>query len=242
LRSAVLRFHADGEADREAAALAAAAAASKGVRLSDEALAEYAAAIAGDPGRGRGGGELGGRDPGEKRRGRSSNEDDRAESEASDGEALAASFRVAQDGGGVVSFLNALPGRDGDRWIVFPVSISSKPPDGDAVYARKVEIRAVVRILLLAAHGVGAGRVGRWVVETAIGGRAWSFDAGREENGLRVLYVSSDPPLGDESSRVREALEPMLTPLGYGIVVSDAASVRFPDRKPDLSAAFDAEA
>ncbi len=218
--------------DREAAALAAVAAEAKGTRLADGALREYVAAIDVDAGGGRRDGGSDGDRSSSSRRDRGAWEE-RKRSGTPSAEDLRDRFGEAAASGDALSYLNRLPASDGTRWIVFPVRPQTEG----------VEFRAVVRILLLADHGSGPRRVGRWAVDVAAGGRTWSFDAdclGAQPPSLRV---SADPPLGMESARVRAALAPVFEPLGHVVQVSASRDDRrFSEARSDAPAAVDAEA
>jgi hypothetical protein len=230
--------------DREASALAAVAAEAKGVQLTPRALEEYAEAIdvnaghdegdrrasTGGDGEANSGGDA---DEGGEHRAAGNGEEKRSHKRPPSGEDLRAGFANSLASGDALSYLNALPGDDGTRWIVFPVSLESEG----------VEIYATVRILLLVTHGPNAGRVGRWVVEVAAKGRTWSFDA--ETPGVRFtpVHVSADPPLGAEAPRVRAALERVLRPFDLDVHVSaQAEERRFRERRSEAHAALDAEA
>jgi hypothetical protein len=237
LRRAALRTH----LDHEASALAAAAAEAKGVRLSDGALEDYVAAIDVDGGRKREGRP---RDDGSGAKGSDQrNAASRRRLAKTDAEALRTEFRLAQGAGDALSFLNGLPGPDGSRWIVFPVTFLAKQGPEKRVSAQEVEIRAVVRILLLAAHGTDAERVGRWAVDVAATGRTWYFDAEAPLSSASVVRVSADPPLGPEMTRYRETLAGVFEPFGLTVqVFADIDDRRFRDREAQPYAVFEAEA
>ncbi len=227
LRRAALRLG----GDREAAALAAVAAEAKGARLSDEALGEYVAAIdARAEGDGKEGGRRQGSDP---RQRQGAEETERKRSGSPSAEELRGRFGELAAAGDALSYLNRLPASDGTRWVVFPVRLEREG----------VEFRAVVRILLLANHGSGLGRVGRWAVDVAAGGRTWSFDADRLGAPSPSLRVSADPPFGMDSARVRAALAAVFEPLGHDVQVSASRDeARFPEARSDFPTVLDAEA
>jgi hypothetical protein len=237
LRRTALRTH----LDQEASALAAAAAEAKGVRLSDEALENYVAAIDVDGGREREGRP---QDDGSGSKGPDQrNGASRRRLAKTDAEALRTEFQLAQGVGDALSFLNGLPGADGSRWIVFPVAFLAKQEPGKRVSTQEVEIRAVVRILLLAAHGTNAERVGRWAVDVAATGRTWYFDAEAKPSSDAFVQVSADPPLGAETTRVHETLARVFEPLGLAVhVFADIDGRRFRDREAQPYAVFEAEA
>jgi hypothetical protein len=238
LRRTALRTH----LDQETAALAASAAEAKGVRLRDGALDDYVAAIDVDGGRKRDGRPQDGDGSGAKSPDQR-NGSNRRRLAKTDAEALRADFELAQGTGDALSLLNRLPGRDGSRWIVFPVDFLAKRGLANQDSAQEVEIRAVVRILLLAEHGTNAVRVGRWAVTVAATGRTWYFDAEAPGSSDAEVRVSADPPLGGEMTRVREALFGVFKPLGLTVRVSaDIDDRRFRDRESEPYAVFEAEA
>jgi hypothetical protein len=155
LRREVLVFRAAGgpaEAKgREAAALGAAAAADKGVVLSPEALAEYAAAIdpeGGQSGEGEFNGEPG-NSPGqdhpadrEKRKKESPDSGECREDPPETG-TLRKKIEAPSEHRPLLDLLNRLPGKEGRRWMVFPFTFTS----GD------VALRVSLRILLSNTEG-----------------------------------------------------------------------------------------
>jgi hypothetical protein len=230
--------------DREASALAAVAAEAKGLRLTPQALEEYVDAIDVNAGRdgedrrasaGSDEGPSSGGDTGKDGEDRNSGkkEEKRPHNRPPSGEDLRVGFAKSFSSGDALSYLNTLPGPDGTRWIVFPVSLGSE----------EVEICATVRILLLAAHGPNAGMVGRWAVDVAASGRTWSFDA--ETPGVRFapVQVSADPPLGAEAPRIRAALERVLRPFALDVHVSAQTDERpFRERRSEAYTGLDSEA
>jgi hypothetical protein len=146
----------------EAKALAAAAAADKGLLLSPEALEEYAAAM-------EGGAWFSGR-----REGQPEDEDPPGREETPDGEELAKRYvqanKAGQEGGkeGLLSWLNRLPGGNGQGWAVFPFKIK----------VRGVELRVSVRLLIKGhpfyASGKDAGQ-GSVIVDIEGPAQNWRF-------------------------------------------------------------------
>jgi hypothetical protein len=125
----------------EAKALAAAAAADKGLYLSPQALEEY---VMDDAWFSGGGG----------REGRPEKEDVPDREETPEGEELEEWYvkanRSQEKGGGegLLSWLNRLPGRDGQRWAVFPFKIKVKG----------VELKVFVRLLIKGHPAFASGR------------------------------------------------------------------------------------
>jgi hypothetical protein len=178
----------------EAKALAAAAAADKGLRLSPEALEEYAAAM--EPGAWFSGG--GGREPPE-------DEDPPGGEEAPDGEELERLYaKVNRAGeksgeGGLLSWLNRLPGRNGQGWAVFPFKIKLEG----------VELKVFVRLLIGGsfsrfAPGKDAGR-GCVIVDIEGPGQNWRFILNRN-GGAAAMDITVYPGQGvDIKALEREA-------------------------------------
>jgi hypothetical protein len=120
----------------EAKALAAAAAADKGLLLSPGALEEYAAAMEPEAWFAGGGGR--------ERQGPPEDEDPADREETPDGEELEELYAKANEAGkeggkeGLLSWLNRFPGRNGQGWAVFPFKIK----------IRGVELKVSVRLLI----------------------------------------------------------------------------------------------
>jgi hypothetical protein len=163
----------------EAKALAAAAAADKGLRLSPEALEDYAAAM--EPAAWFSG----------RREGRPDEEDAPDREETPDGEELEKLYPKpnlsGEKGGGegVLSWLNRLPGRNGQGWAVFPFKIK----------VRGVELRVSVRLLIkghpfVASRGdAGQGSV---IVDIEGPARNWRFMLERT-GGKAVMDIAVYP-------------------------------------------------
>jgi hypothetical protein len=243
----VKALHGGGFAD--SAALAAAAAAGKGVRLSAEALEQYARAI--DPGYAAGerdttgegeGRPSDGRDAlsGEGRgdaQGDSSDSAGREESARIIQEILEKALKRAGDDGLPVpglpetgpdsacaepaAFLNRLPGRDGNFWMVFPFKINSKD----------LEISLSVWILLLISglysEGKSAGQsggdpVGRITVCAAAKKRRWFFSIKNPGGPGAETWVLAPFPHGDaERKRMEEEIREVLGDFGGKVILGD---------------------
>jgi hypothetical protein len=162
----------------ESKALAAAAAADKGLLLSPEALEKYAAAM--DAGWFSG-----------RREGRPDEEDAPDREETPEGEELEklylnANLSREKDGEeAVLSWLNRLPGRNGQGWAVFPFKIKIKG----------VELRVSVRLLIKGhpffASPVDAGR-GSLIVDIQGPVQNWRFILERT-GGKSVMDVTVYP-------------------------------------------------
>jgi hypothetical protein len=147
LRQEALSLKPGSEDALRSSACAAAAAAGKGLALSTEALAKYAAAIAGDE---RNGGDTGGawdggmtdQDGGAETGGNGNPQGGAGEDRGNDSDARRRLGRRLVEGiegrNPLLAILNKLPGKDGRRWIVLPFSFNSGG----------VDFRVSLRILL----------------------------------------------------------------------------------------------
>jgi hypothetical protein len=162
----------------EAKALAAAAAEDKGLRLSAAALEEYAAAM--EPGFSGGGGQ-----------GPPEQEDPPEQEKPPEEEELATLYaRANRDGEeGLLSWLNRIPGRNGQRWAVFPFKIK----------VGSVELKVSVRLLIKGDSFFVPGKdAGRGCVIVDIEGPAqnWRFILDRS-GGKSVMDITVYP--GEEA-------------------------------------------
>jgi hypothetical protein len=110
---------------REALSLAALAAEHKGVELSPQALAEYAAAL--DPAENADPGEKGQGSRGGGRNGQQSG-DEQNDDNDSWGSPAGLKLKISEEvkKSPLLELLNSIPGKDGRRWIALPFSFSSK--------------------------------------------------------------------------------------------------------------------
>jgi hypothetical protein len=189
------------------AALAAAAAAAKGVTLSRGALEKYAAAA--DPeypaknpesrdrtadsgGNSGGGGSYGsgsggrGREQGEGSRQAPPGEQRRTGGALNAGDAAGADtlrdkIISAGERDPLLNLLNRLPGKNGQRWIVIPFSVANEAG----------EFRVSLRILLHEAPS--GGSPGRLALDIS----------GGDKNGFRWLFIFDKPPMGDPRLQAR---------------------------------------
>lgn len=209
--------------DAKLAALLAAAAADKGLELSDRALAETAAAIdpLRDAGGDRGGEGSSGGGNGEDGRGRERGRPGRlsetptAEAVSSDvvsADLVSAACESVMRGGGPLALMNGVGGADGGRWLFFPLRHSGA----------SIEIRAFLRVLFR------DGEILRLSLDMAGPSRYWFFDMPTGfRPGVRAT-VACDPPLGSRAEAVGASLSAALAPLGVSVAASpDAVGDRF---------------
>jgi hypothetical protein len=189
------------------AALAAAAAASKGVTLRPEALARYAAALA-----------VSGQDiledeaePGEDR------EDPPGEAPRFSEPRKRGDFAERIEGRlPLLGVLNKIPGRDGRRWITLPFSCEQ---DG-------VVCRVSLRILVADTNGV-PWKAERMALDIKTGQRRWSFmleNAGERSFARAVFGVR--PPL---KARAERDLRKLLGGLAEKLVPRELSGGAFPE-------------
>ncbi|MDR0597319.1 MAG: hypothetical protein LBG14_02305 [Treponema sp.] len=201
-----------------AAALAAAAAAGKGVVLSPEALAGYAAALAGDDPEGEApedeAGDGGAETPGDKA-----------------GGARFSAPRGGKDGGlfaerieerfPLLRTLNRIPGRDGRRWISLPFSFGSGG----------VDYRVSLRILLADTNGL-PWKAERMALDVRTGPRRWSFLLENAPGGDARLCAraafSARPPL---KPRAQRSLRALLEGIAARVVLRDGSDGAFPEEE-----------
>jgi hypothetical protein len=195
------------------AALAAAAAAGKGVELSPEALGRYAAALAAY-----------GRD------GKAPEEDPETETgterENPPGDGGAPRFSEPRWGGDLaeeieerfplLGVLNRIPGKNGRRWITLPFSFESGG----------VDFKVSLRIVLADANGI-PWKAERMALDVTTPGRRWSFmlENGGDRAFARAVF-GAQPLLKKQAERSLREL------LGSGagkVVLRDMAGGAFPE-------------
>jgi hypothetical protein len=208
---------------RESAALAASAAADKGVDLTPEALKHYAAAIDPDAG-----GKQGDMDSPENKSGQEHGdlpEDDAGCVPLSgliDAERLSKTCTEIEENDPLLNILNKMPGTDGEHWIVYPFQVLSGGK----------QIRVSVRIM--AGQGKDAVRL---AVDIAGGDRRWLFvmgpgqekredrPAGTPGNRLPEVRVSLWPPLSRREGEVMEReIRETLGPLASRVILRNYES------------------
>jgi hypothetical protein len=213
-----------------ARALAAAAAAGKGVALRDEALSAYASAIdpaARDSGQSGGeqksGGHGGGQSFSEKRKDLSA---------FSEIPALAKEIKALS---GVVdsrwTLLNRLPGKDGAFWMVFPLNYSADGVDFDITLRLLLENQGGIplRAMRLAVDIISAG-----------GRRLFVLDK-PGEGGEARLYL--DPlPSKTGQMRLEKELRKVLVPPASGVRILEAGGLFILDGEAGLPLRVDEEA
>jgi hypothetical protein len=203
------------KAAMEAKALALAAAEDKGLRLSPEALEEYAAAM--EPDAWFSGGE--GR---ERRRSPPEKEDPPDREKTPDPEELeklyAAAGGTGKKGGkeGLLSWLNRLPGGNGQSWIVFPFKIK----------VGGVELRVSVRLLikehLLCASGRDAVQ-GCLIVDIEGSAGNWRFILDRSGDGKSAMDITVYPGQTADTKSLKREAEKFFGITGIGVGKSDEA-------------------
>jgi hypothetical protein len=196
---------------REAAAMAASAAAAKGLELSPRGLERYAAAM--DPGiPGDAPGER--EEPGEGENGE--NRENPGGSEYPRGQDLEKKAAMLDREDPLLSILNRVPGRDGRFMTVFPFTFSAN----GRVY------RVSVRVLLNAGPAAALPpeqSVDRMSVDIAGGSRRWVFSLDKPGRTGAETRVYTDPPLGRTSFRALSAgLEAALGDWGGRIVSAES--------------------
>jgi hypothetical protein len=168
----------------ETKALAAAAAADKGLRLSPEALEEYAAAM--EPGAwfsgGRGQGSPEGEDPPEKEETPEGKDTEKLYAEAN---------RSGEKNGkeGLLSWLNRFPGKNGQSWTVFPFKIKVEGVE------LKVSVRLLIKSPLFFTFGKDAGQ-GCVIIDIEGTAKNWRFILERSGNGKSVMDITVYPGQG----------------------------------------------
>jgi hypothetical protein len=214
------------KASLEAKALAAAAAEDKGLSLGPEALEEYAAM---ESGGGSGGGAW------FSGRGQPEDEDPSGREETPDGEELAKRCARAngagQKGGkeGLLSWLNRLPGRNGQGWAVFPFKIK----------VRGIELRVSVRLLIKEHPFYASGKeTGQGSVIVDIEGPAqnWRFIL-EKSGGKSVMDITLYPGYSGQPGDIK-ALEKEAGKFFSGMEIR----VRRSDEVPSLTEQWHQEA
>jgi hypothetical protein len=172
--------------------LAAAAAADKGILLSPEALAEYAVAI--DPEEGQAGekdfsgepGNPGQEDPQDRKK---KKEPPPASGEDPEAGALRKNLEALPARRPLLDLLNRLPGKNGQRWIVFPFSFSSGG----------VAFKVSLRILL---NDTGTGS--RLILDILSQKGRWFFCISGYGTGRSRADIGIFPPLPPENLKKLE--------------------------------------
>jgi hypothetical protein len=172
---------------REAAALASAAAADKGVELSPGALEDYADAI--DPG----GSQPQGREPPGDRGGNPKPQGKPREDDAPTPENIRKKAAEIEANKPFLGILNMIPGKNGRRWIVLPFVFSSKG----------VEFRVSIRILLKESK-ISENKVERLAVDVSSESRRWLFTIDKAGTPEARVDISIYPPLGTARLAVLE--------------------------------------
>lgn len=221
----------------EAAALAAAAAAAKGVELAPEALERYAAALDPDWGQ-KDGTEQETPDQGS---GGEAPDEDLRQGETEETQAILREITGQLPGLGtptgirgiaeppvrgslfngetedpLLNFLNRLPDRNGNFWLVFPFKILLK----------KVEFRAAVR-LLLRIDSVGK-RQDRIAIDALGEKRRWLFIMNNPGRPGALSRVFLSPPPGETArKKLEEEIRGTLKTLGGNVTVNSGEAASF---------------
>jgi hypothetical protein len=226
----------DGPADPplpgplRSAALAAAAAAGKGVVLSPEALAGYAAALVAEGREGEG--------P-EDEAGGGADWDGKQPPEQPEGDAGGApGFSTPKNGGGprgssarfaerieerhpLLGVLNRIPGRDGRRWITLPFSFESGG----------VAFNVSLRIVVADTNGI-PWKAERMALDVKTSQRRWSFmleNAGSGDGQLFARAVfGAQPPL---KPGVERKLRKLLGSVAGKVASRDISNGAFPEEE-----------
>jgi hypothetical protein len=183
----------------EAAALAAAAAEAKGLSLTGEALAVYAAAI--DPGY---------RDPPEEESGGQSRRENRDAGEpppqAGEIKKLAEETEAASP---LLKMVNRLPDKNKHQWTVLPFSFESGG----------VEFKVSLRVLLKDC-GTGAYEAERAALDIRLASRRWLFMLDRSgEAGPRTDVYVTPLPAGKTAETLEKEIREALGPAGGSVTV-----------------------
>jgi hypothetical protein len=202
------------------AALAAAAAAGKGVVLSPEALGRYAAALAGED---RESGvpedmeEGAGQDNRPEEKGAPRFSEPRREGKRVFAERIEGRLPL-------LGVLNRIPGRDGRRWISLPFSFDSGG----------VDFKVSLRILVADHKGGAPWMAERMALDIRTGRHRWSFmlenAPGRAGQTFDRAAFGVQPPLKPGAER---SLRELLGSVAGKLVMRDSADGAFPEEETD---------
>jgi hypothetical protein len=207
------------------AALAAAAATDKGVSLEDKTLAGYAAAL--DPGSERDAGAGKDREGGGQMRGKSRPETGSSPHGGPAGGVFKGSGSFEEADAGALrdlaagidprwELLNRLPGRDGGRWMVFPLNYAL----GDDVFP------LTLRLLLDEGPALPLG-IRRLSADIVGPGRRWLFVLDRPGPGGELRLYLNPGPSGAERRRLEEKIRRAFLPLAARVRVLEAGIESF---------------
>jgi hypothetical protein len=221
--------------------LAAAAAADKGVELSREALTDYVTAIDPDK-RHSAGGDQGGENgfgTGEgsaessaEAESRGSPRDKDRDREPDDAESLRNKILRAEEQNPLISLMNRLPGKNGQRWMVLPFSFEDQGHD----FA--VTLRILLKPELIAGAGGGKFRAEQIALEIAAEDSHWLFIANNPPGGKLRLTGSLWPGIAASEKTAAKTLRAMERELA-GLLGVEAEQVQirneeeFPPFAPD---------
>ena len=176
---------------REALSLSAAAAESKGVELAPKALEAYAEAVDPELQKRQNSGEQK-----KKRRDKDQNEKERTKTSPITASALERTLLQSVQNDPLLSILNKLPGKNGQRWIVLPFDFPQDDP----------EYRVSMRILLDEQTSSRAACMALAIAENADTGRRWSFmlESANEKPVRLTCYLRPELPPSAQSRLKRE--------------------------------------
>jgi hypothetical protein len=198
----------------EAAALAAASAEAKGLRLTGEALAVYAAAI--DPGY---------RDPPEEESGGQKRRENRDANEAPPApEHIKKLAEETEAASPLLKLVNRLPGKNNGPWTVLPFSFVSGG----------VEFKVSLRVLLKDG-GNGAYEAERAALDIRLASRRWLFVLDRSgEAGPRTDVCVTPLPVGKTAETLEKEIREALGPVGGTVTVKPSSGMpAFADSRDD---------
>jgi hypothetical protein len=174
---------------REALSLSAAAAESKGVELHPKALEAYAEAVDPELQRRQNSGE-------QKKKRRDKDQNEKLKTSPITASALEKTVLQSVENDPLLSILNKLPGKNGQRWIVLPFDFPQDDP----------EYRVSMRILLDEQTSNRAACMALDIAENADTGRRWSFmlESANEKPVRLSCYLRPELPPSAQSRLKRE--------------------------------------
>lgn len=203
-----------GESRAPARALAAVAAAAKGLGLTGEALEAYAAAL--DPGypdlsEGNPGG--GGQDGGGRNRGGRQN----AGQDPLEPETIKKTAEEAEAASPLLKILNRLPGKNQERWVTLPFTF----------FSENVEFKVSLRILLKSRGSYGY-EAERLALDIGLVSRRWLFVLDKPQETVPKLDVYVvPPPEGTSPLALEGELREILGNIGGNIRVKTSGKMPF---------------
>jgi len=174
---------------REALSLSAAAAESKGVELAPKALEAYAQAVDPELQKRQNSGE-------QKKRRRDKDQNEKLKTTPITAPALEKTVLQSVQNNPLLTILNKLPGKNGQRWIVLPFDFPQDDP----------EYRVSMRILLDEQTSNRAACMALDIAENADTGRRWMFmlESANEKPVRLTCYLRPELPPAAQSRLKRE--------------------------------------